>query len=190
MSLSSKPESSENPLEEQRRACRKQALDLLARREHSRLELRRKLLARSHAQAIADEVLDRLQRERLLDEARFAEQFVRSRTGRGQGPAKIRAQLLQRGIGESLIDQALAEAECDWVTLAADARHKRFGTVSPGAFRERARQARFLQSRGFEYGQIQAALDRTALDQVPQDRAALDRAALDRGALDLDADSD
>ena len=49
MSLSSKPESTDNPLEEQRRACRKQALELLARREHSRLELRRKLLARSHA---------------------------------------------------------------------------------------------------------------------------------------------
>lgn len=159
MSLSSKPESSEDPLEEARRACRKQALDLLARREHSRLELRRKLLARSHVQNIADEVLDRLQQERLLDEARFAEQFVRSRTGRRQGPAKIRAQLFQRGIGESVIDTALAEAECDWVALAAAARRKRFGAESPGAYRERARQARFLKSRGFEFGQIQAALD-------------------------------
>ena len=159
MSLSSKPESSENPLEEQRRACRKQALNLLARREHSRLELRRKLLARSHAEDLADEVLDKLQRERLLDEARFAEQFVRSRTGRGQGPAKIRAQLLQRGVDESLIDTVLAEAECDWAALAAAARRKRFGAASPGAYRERARQSRFLKSRGFEYGQIQAALD-------------------------------
>ncbi|MCZ0953803.1 MAG: regulatory protein RecX [Rhodospirillaceae bacterium] len=159
MSLSSKPESSEDPLEEARRACRKQALDLLARREHSRLELRRKLLARSHAEDLVDEVLDRLQQERLLDEARFAEQFVRSRTGRGQGPAKIRAQLLQRGVGELLIDTALAEAECDWAALAAAARRKRFGAASPDAYRERARQARFLKSRGFEYGQIQAALD-------------------------------
>ena len=159
MSLSSKPESTDNPLEEQRRACRKQALDLLARREHSRLELRRKLLARSHARDMADEVLDRLQREGLLDEVRFAEQFVRSRTGRGQGPAKIRAQLLQRGVGESLIDNTLAEAGCDWMALAAAARRKRFGAAAPGEYRERARQARFLKSRGFEYGQIQAALD-------------------------------
>ena len=159
MSLSSKPESADSPLEEQRRACRKQALDLLARREHSRLELRRKLLARSHVQDLVDEVLDWLRQERLLDEARFAEQFVRSRTGRGQGPAKIRAQLLQRGVGDSLIDTALAEAECDWAALAAAARRKRFGAASPGAYRERARQARFLKSRGFEYGQIQAALD-------------------------------
>lgn len=159
MSLSSKPESTDGPLEDQRRACRKQALDLLARREHSRLELRRKLLARSHARDMADEVLDRLQRERLLDEARFAGQFVRSRTGRGQGPAKIRAQLFQRGIGESLIHTALADAGCDWAALAAAARRKRFGTAAPGGYRERARQARFLKSRGFEYGQIQAALD-------------------------------
>ena len=159
MSLSSKPESTDNPLEEQRRACRKQALGLLARREHSRLELRRKLLARSHARDIADQVLDRLQQERLLDEARFAEQFVRSRVGRGQGPAKIRAELLRRGVGESLIDATLAEAECDWVALAAAARRKRFGAGSPRAYRERARQVRFLTSRGFGFGQIQAALD-------------------------------
>ncbi|MYF70419.1 MAG: hypothetical protein F4181_10855, partial [Proteobacteria bacterium] len=64
-----------------------------------------------------------------------------------------------RGVGESLIDTALAEAECNWVALAAAARRKRFGAASPGAYRERARQARFLKSRGFEYGQIQAALD-------------------------------
>ena len=159
MSLSSKPESADNPLEEQRRACRKQALDLLARREHSRLELRRKLLARSHARDMADEVLDRLQQERLLDEARFAEQFVRSRVSRAQGPTKIRAELLQRGIGESLIDTALTEVECDWVALAAVARRKRFGAAFPGEYRERTRQARFLKSRGFEHGQIQAALD-------------------------------
>lgn len=159
MSLSNKPDSTGDPLEEQRRACRKQALDLLARREHSRLELRRKLLARSHARDMADEVLDCLQHEQLLDEARFTEQFVRSRTGRGQGPAKIRAQLFQRGVGESLIDTALAEAGCDWVALAAAARQKRFGAVSPGGYRERVRQARFLKSRGFEYAQIEAALD-------------------------------
>ena len=159
MSLSSKPEPDGDPLSEQRRACRKQALDLLARREHSRLELKRKLLARSHAQDVADEVLDRLQRERFLDEPRFVEQFVRSRMRRGQGPVKIRAQLVQRGVHESLIDAKLVEAECDWVLLAATARRKRFGPTSPGEYRERARQARFLKSRGFEFAQIQAALD-------------------------------
>ena len=159
MSLSSKPEPNGDLLSRQRRACRKHALDLLARREHSRLELRRKLLTRSHAQDIADEVLDRLQQEQLLDEPRFVEQFVNSRVSRGQGPVKIRAQLVQRGVRESLIDAKLVEAECDWVLLAATARRKRFGATSPGEYRERARQARFLKSRGFEFAQIQAALD-------------------------------
>ena len=159
MPLANKPEESRDPRSEQRRACRKQALDLLARREHSRFELRRKLLARSHAQDLADEVLDTLQRERLLDEGRFVEQFVRSRVSRAHGPVKIRAELVQRGIGDSLIDRGLEEAECDWVSLAGAARGKRFGPLPPGDFRERARQARFLHSRGFESGQIQAALD-------------------------------
>ncbi len=159
MSLSSKPEPTEPPREEPLRACRKQALDLLARREHSRLELSRKLLARSHDREVAEEVLDVLQRERLLDEVRFAEQFVRGRVGRGQGPAKIRAELLQRGVGDALIDAALTEAECDWTMLAAAARRKRFGAAAPGAYRERVRQARFLQARGFGHEQIQAALE-------------------------------
>ncbi len=159
MPLENKPEESPDPLAEQRRACRKQALDLLARREHSRLELRRKLLARSHPDTVADEVLNSLERERLLDEGRFVEQFVNSRVSRGQGPARIRAQLMQRGIGGALIDAGLREGEHDWIALAAAARGKRFGPVPPGDFKERARQARFLRARGFEYGQIQAALD-------------------------------
>ena len=159
MPLANKPEESRDPLSEQRVACRKQALDLLARREHSRFELRRKLLARSHAQDMADEVLDTLQQERLLDEGRFVEQFVRSRVSRAQGAAKIRAELGQRGIGDSLIDAGLEAAACDWISLAAAARRKRFGPAAPAGYKERARQARFLRARGFEYGQIQAALD-------------------------------
>ena len=162
MSLSSKPDSTSNPPEDPLRRCRKQALDLLARREHSRLELQRKLLARSHATEVADEVLNRLQQEGLLDEARFVEQFVSNRVGRVQGPAKIRAQLRQRGIGDGLIDTLLDAADCDWVELAAAARRKRFGPALPREYRERARQARFLQSRGFHFGQIQAALDLAA----------------------------
>ena len=157
--LSSKPDPAGDTLSEARRACRKQALDLLARREHSRLEIKRKLLARSHAKDTVEEVLDALQQEQLLHEPRFVEQFVRSRVSRGRGPTRIRAELIQRGIDDSLIHAKLEEAGCDWVSLAADARFKRFGPDSPTEYRDRVRQARFLQTRGFEYGQIQAALD-------------------------------
>ena len=147
---------------DQRKACRKQALDLLARREHSRLELERKLSARSYLQETIDDVLDALETEGLLEEARFVESFVRARIGKGQGPNRIRADLVRRGVAEVTIQAGLREAQHDWSALAAEARRKRFGTGRPDDFAERARQMRFLQYRGFEGVQIEAALDLAA----------------------------
>jgi len=159
MPLLNKPEESRDSPSEQTKACRNWAMDLLSRREHSRLELERKLLARSYAQAPVDQVLDALESEGLLAEERFVESFIRSRVGKGQGPTRIRADLLQRGIEESAAQVGLQEANPDWASLAVQARQKRFGRHAPGDFKERARQARFLQYRGFEMEQINAALD-------------------------------
>ena len=159
MPLLNKPEETRDSPSEQRKACRNRAMDLLARREHSRLELERKLLARSYSQAPIDQVLDALESEGLLAEGRFVESFIRSRVSKGQGPTRIRAELLQRGIEESAAQAGLQEANLDWASLAAQAWQKRFGPHAPGDFKERARQARFLQYRGFEMEQINAALD-------------------------------
>ena len=79
MPLSVKPEETQDSLSEQRKTSRRQALDLLARREHSRLELERKLLKRSYSRDTTNEVLDVLEVEGLLEEARFIESFVRTR---------------------------------------------------------------------------------------------------------------
>jgi regulatory protein len=140
-----------------RPACRHKALDLLARREHARLELERKLAKRGHDGDLIRDVLDELEREGLLAEQRFVDSFVRSRIARGQGPVRIRLELGQRGV-ES-VDAALLAAECDWTGLARDVRRKRFGADLPASYAERARQARFLQYRGFTPEQIQDALE-------------------------------
>ena len=159
MPRSNKPEETQESSSEERAACRNRALDLLARREHSRLELVRKLISRDYPTEIVEAVLDDLQDERLLEETRFVESFVRSRVGRGQGPSRIRAELIQRGVDEVLIQSGLRDTHYDWTALAVEARRKRFGLDAPDGFDERARQARFLQNRGFEGGQIHAALD-------------------------------
>lgn len=127
------------------------AINLLARREHSVQELRAKLTARGVASALMDEVIDGLTREGLLDERRFVEAFVSSRVERGHGPLKIEAELRARGIRDGLPAQGI-----DWVSLARGVRVKRFGADYPGDYRERARQMRFLQQRGFDAGQIDA----------------------------------
>jgi regulatory protein len=142
---------------EDRAACAEQALGLLARREHSRVELERKLAKRHYDDATIAEVLDDLEASGALATERFAESFVRSRVAKGQGPARIRMDLKEHGIEPSQ-SRALLE-DCDWATLACDVRRKRFGAAPPADFKERARQMRFLQYRGFELDHINAALD-------------------------------
>jgi regulatory protein len=139
--------------------CRRRALDLLARREHSRDELERKLRVRGFADATLAETLASLETEGLLADRRFAESFVRARIGRGQGPARIRAELAARGVDQACAVEQLAATEVDWVRLAARARIRRFGPALPENQKERARQARFLQYRGFDSAHIMAALD-------------------------------
>ncbi|HET7570829.1 MAG TPA: regulatory protein RecX [Gammaproteobacteria bacterium] len=134
------------------------AVGLLARREHSRGELQRKLAQRGCEAGEIDDALDTLERERLLSDVRFAEQFVRSRVERGAGPAKIRAELRQRGVADVVADEALADYAAGWRQRIQDVRRKRFGESIPSDYHERARQARFLQSRGFTAEQIKQCL--------------------------------
>lgn len=137
---------------------RTRALALLARREHSVPELKRKLVQRGFPSALVEPVLNALANENLLSESRYAEGWVRSRVARGQGPRKIEAGLRQQALGDTQIEQALAESSTDWGRLAREVRRKRFGSASPATVDQRARQSRFLESRGFSHDQIREAL--------------------------------
>jgi regulatory protein len=140
-------------------ACTRAALGLLARREHSRRELARKLGTRGFPDDVVSRALDELARTGALAEARFTESFVRSRIGRGQGPQRIRADLAQRGIGDAEAEGVLRAADVDWLATIRAVRAKRFGPEPPRDYADRARQARFLQYRGFDSAQIRAALE-------------------------------
>jgi regulatory protein len=140
-------------------ACTRAALELLARREHSRRELTRKLAARGFPDDVVTSVLEKLERTGALADARFTDSFVRSRVSKGQGPQRIRAELAQRGISDEEADGVLRAAEVDWLATIRAVRAKRFGAEPPRDYAERARQARFLQYRGFDSAQIRAALE-------------------------------
>ena len=94
-----------------------------------------------------------------LAEARFTESYVRARAARGKGPVRIRAELAERGVTAEQSTPALKEVEQDWHALARAVREKRFGPALPTDYKERARQARFLQYRGFDAAQIKSALE-------------------------------
>ncbi|HEY3518128.1 MAG TPA: regulatory protein RecX [Gammaproteobacteria bacterium] len=140
-------------------ACTRSALDLLARREHSRRELARKLAARGFPDDVVTSVLEKLERTGALADARFTDSFVRARISKGQGPQRIRAELAQRGITDADADGVLRAADVDWLATIRAVRAKRFGPELPRDYAERARQARFLQYRGFDSAQIRAALE-------------------------------
>ncbi len=139
-------------------SLRSRAISLLARREHSRAELLRKLTQRGGQQEVLEAVLDELEAEGLLSEARFVEAFVHSRTQRGQGPVKIRAELSRRGVDDDLMERFLTRTSDSWLQLARSARVRRFGEDSPDDKQAWARQARFLSSRGFPADLIYSAL--------------------------------
>ncbi len=144
-------------------AARKKAMDLLARREHGRAELERKLIAAGFGADVAADALQRLAEDGLQSDRRFVESFVQSRINQGKGPLRIHADLGQRGVAASLVDDVLGAACEDWVALARNARQKKFGSSRPVDFKDKARQMRFLQQRGFEPDQVQAAV--SALDE-------------------------
>jgi regulatory protein len=134
------------------------AVRLLARREHSTAELRRKLESKGHAPEQVTAVVEKLAAKRLVSDDRFLASFVDHHARRGQGPIRIRAELRQQGVAADRIDAEFDRAEVDWDALAAQVRQRKFGVTLPRAATERARQARFLQYRGFTGNQIRAAL--------------------------------
>lgn len=139
-------------------SVRESAMNYLARREHSRLELEQKLARKEFEQAEISAALDRLVDDGLLSDARFAESFVHARRQRGNGPLKIQAELKMRGVNETIIHQYLDAQQPLWYELACRVRSKRFGEGLPGEYEQRMRQARFLQQRGFSHEQINRAL--------------------------------
>ena len=134
------------------------AVRLLARREHGTRELKRKLSAKGHEEDAVDRVLEKLGAKKLVSDERFVSTFVHHHARRGQGPVRIRAELRQQGIADSQIEQEIANSTVDWVGTASAVRRRKFGTQCPASLAERAKQARFLQYRGFTADQIRAAL--------------------------------
>jgi regulatory protein len=130
------------------------AVSLLANREHSALELSRKLQNAGFDTDEVEKTLHDLQQANLQSDERFAENYLRSRANKGYGELRIRNELKERGVASDLISECLYKAEIDWFSLAVEVRCKRFGESNPEDYKERAKQQRFLQYRGFSHEQI------------------------------------
>ena len=144
-------------------AVRRAAMDLLARREHGRMELSRKLRSRGAPPDLIEPALEKLADEGLLSEARYLESFVRMRANAGYGPLRIHEELTQRGLPREEIEQALRDSGFDWNEQLREVWLRKFGEL-PGDQRERARQGRFLSYRGYPLNSIGRLLRGASLD--------------------------
>lgn len=128
-------------------SLRNRALGLLARREHSRIELQRKLVAYAEEPQELIDLLDDLARRGWLSDARFAEALVHDKQAKF-GSARLIYELRERGVEESVIRAQLDGLKESELERAHQVWQSKFG-VLPEDAKARAKQMRFLQSRGF-----------------------------------------
>ena len=134
------------------------AMNLLARREHSLGELRKKLRRRFSDEQQLENQLQKLVTQKLQSDERFAESFARMRAGRGYGPARVRQDMREKGLSDGDIARAFEAAEVDWAVLAAQVLQKKFGVDAPADLKEKAKRIRFMQYRGFAADHYQQLL--------------------------------
>lgn len=133
------------------------ALGLLVRREHSRKELTRKLLARGVEAEAASAAVVRLAEEGWQDDTRFAETLVRSRAAAGYGPLHIRAELSVHGLDGEAIANAMNAYDGCWRENARQLVRRRFGETGPIDMPQRRKAADLLARRGFDADCIRSA---------------------------------
>jgi regulatory protein len=144
-------------------SLRAHAMKFLARREHSRAELRAKLLPYVQVGDDVEAVLDELEKRNWLSDERAATQIVHAKRSRF-GAQRITHELRQKGIADNLINAALPALKETELAAAHEVWQKKFGAL-PQDQKEKAKQVRFLQSRGFSLDAIFKVLQKS----VPED---------------------
>lgn len=137
-------------------SLRNRALGYLARREHSRAGLARKLALAGHDEAAIAPLLDHFEEKGWLSDRRFAESYVADHRARA-GSLKLAHALRQHGIAEATIESVLSENRDSEAARAHNVWEKKFGTPAASAA-EKAKQIRFLQGRGFSPDVIRRVL--------------------------------
>ena len=141
-------------------AIRRSAMDSLARREHSRAEVFKKLKSRVEDTGMLNAVLDQLEQDNLLSDERFCESFVRYRRNNGYGPIRVGMELRERGVVDNLIGDYLDESSEQWLAALKQLVERKYGPQLETDMKSRAKQQRFLAQRGYSFEQINRVLKR------------------------------
>jgi len=132
------------------------ALRFLSMREHSRLELRRKLSKHAQEDEDVDALLDFLEKNNWLSQQRFSESLIHRRSAR-YGNSRIVAELQSHGVNGEALQELKGSLTDSEVARACEVWQRKFGAVALDAD-GRAKQMRFLMQRGFSHNAVRAAM--------------------------------
>lgn len=141
-------------------------MDYLAKREYSYVELGKKLKAFAEESDDIPALLDDFKARGWLSDERFTEQIVHARKAKF-GSARVANELREKGIADDLIANAVANVKANELTNAREIWQKKYRDA-PKTREEWAKQARFLQSRGFGFEIIKKVLNNTAIEDDPE----------------------
>ncbi|MGY0614288.1 recombination regulator RecX [Vibrio sp. FJH11] len=134
------------------------AIQLLSRRDHGQYELHQKLALKGYEDADIEAAINFCLDHHYLDDLRYAKSQIRQHVYKGHGERRIRQELAQKRVSESVIEEAMAEEPQDWFELARMAAEKKFKGIQAKDQKEYAKQVRFMQYRGYSFEQISYAL--------------------------------
>ncbi|KOO06090.1 recombination regulator RecX [Vibrio hepatarius] len=134
------------------------AMQLLSRRDHGEYELYQKLALKGYGEDDIQQAVNFCLDHNYLDDLRYAKSQIRQHVYKGHGERRIRQELNQKRVADSVIELALEEEPQDWFELAKQAAEKKFKGVKAQDQKEYAKQVRFLQYRGYSFEQIAYAL--------------------------------
>ena len=141
---------------------RSTAFALLAKREHSKQELKSKLLLYGASPEELEPLLAELTGNDYQSDERMAGMLVRANMRKGRGPARIQQELKKHHIEAELAEEDIEQV--NWLQQAMELRMRKFGEELPIEQKEKARQVRFLQYRGFNLDICFKAITRNSLD--------------------------
>ncbi len=138
-------------------SIRMMAMNLLAMREHSAKELLVKLAKKCDQDNLIFTAVEKLQRDGLQSDSRFAEAYTNMRLRQGKGAQIIRLELREKGVNDEIISECLRNAvqDTDWNLLALKAYQKKFGDKPIVDLKDKSKRVRFLTARGFSAANIQ-----------------------------------
>lgn len=142
------------------------AMRLLAQRDYSEQEMRRKLAALSPfdrtvekepiSKESIDQAIEYCHQYNWLNDAEYSRKFIISRSHKGYGRQRIQSELQQKGIDRDDISRAMQKCEIDWYEKAKKVATQRFGNDIPSDWKERSKMQRYLAYRGFAQDEIQS----------------------------------